>query len=638
MKRKKDRSGKVALIASLIIILLVGVCVFSLYSIKEPGFLNGLGLFLGRVAGTETGKLLTREDDAQGAENDGLVVTGTVDETEGYSAPVVWDTGEGQAVVVLGQQPTPEEEQRVIEEQKETTQEEKKEATQDDQKVVIQQEQKETTSEEAASQEQKEEAPVEEMKTVVADAAQGVQDVSGTALNATEDRAPVVLSVQDSITDTYDVQESALMAVDDAYDDTYEAPVHQVVKDTDADVTGGDDGWRFDYETEEWYQVDLASQRALAQPAAVQPIANFSTALEETGEWRFDEETEEWYYAEFADGEAADGNTDGNDDDPSDDGSDDDDSDNDVQKETGEWKFNEDTGEWYYVLSQSEKRSTNAGDKKVTVTGEWLFDEETGEWYYAESTGAAGGDEEEEADQDEDEPDAGSTGAWLYNEETGEWYYDENATVGEDGEDEDTDTEDENTDDEDTEDTDDSEDEADEDDEETVDGEWIYDEETHEWIYVEGTEKKEDKDDKEDTEEEETTKAKESVEEVVEELSLGEEIVNYAMGYVGVTPYVGAGRSLTSGTDCSGFVNLIFDQYGIYCSPASMSYDGGEFGTVIGLDELQPGDIVVYGGGSHVAIYAGDGYVVHCSSPQNGTVYWKMDYRSDASWGLRVLE
>ena len=119
--------------------------------------------------------------------------------------------------------------------------------------------------------------------------------------------------------------------------------------------------------------------------------------------------------------------------------------------------------------------------------------------------------------------------------------------------------------------------------------------------------------------------------------SLGQQIVDYAMSYVGVTPYVWGGNSLYSGTDCSGFVHLIFGAFGIYCSHASLEYDGSGFGHIISYSELQPGDIVVYGGGDHVAIYAGNEYVVHCSSPENGTVYWNMHYRSDISWYLRVL-
>ena len=110
------------------------------------------------------------------------------------------------------------------------------------------------------------------------------------------------------------------------------------------------------------------------------------------------------------------------------------------------------------------------------------------------------------------------------------------------------------------------------------------------------------------------------------------------MGFVGVTPYVSAGRSLYSGTDCSGFVSLIYGTFGIYCSPSSMAYDGSSFGYIVSLDEIRPGDILVYGGGGHVAIYAGNGNVVHCSSPENGTVCWNMGYRGDLSWALRVID
>ena len=110
------------------------------------------------------------------------------------------------------------------------------------------------------------------------------------------------------------------------------------------------------------------------------------------------------------------------------------------------------------------------------------------------------------------------------------------------------------------------------------------------------------------------------------------------MGFVGVTPYVAGGRSLYGGTDCSGFVNLIYDAFGIYCSPASLAYNGSGFGYIISSDQARAGDIAVYGGGDHVAIYAGDGNVVHCSSPYNGTVCWNMNYRSDLSWFQRVID
>ena len=49
-----------------------------------------------------------------------------------------------------------------------------------------------------------------------------------------------------------------------------------------------------------------------------------------------------------------------------------------------------------------------------------------------------------------------------------------------------------------------------------------------------------------------------------------------------------------------------------------------------------PGDIIVYDYGAHVAIYAGSDYVVHCSSPENGTVCWNMWYRTPTAF-VRVL-
>ena len=47
----------------------------------------------------------------------------------------------------------------------------------------------------------------------------------------------------------------------------------------------------------------------------------------------------------------------------------------------------------------------------------------------------------------------------------------------------------------------------------------------------------------------------------------------------------------------------------------------------IGYEDLEPGDVVVYDGGAHVAIYIGDDTVVHCSNPEDGTIESDMWYR-----------
>ena len=127
--------------------------------------------------------------------------------------------------------------------------------------------------------------------------------------------------------------------------------------------------------------------------------------------------------------------------------------------------------------------------------------------------------------------------------------------------------------------------------------------------------------------------------------SLGQQIVNYAMQWVGVTPYLDYEdrfdedgeffNSLTDGTDCSGFVYLIYATFGIYLSAASNDYQYG-VGVHISEDELLPGDIVVYRYGGHVGIYAGDGMLIHCSTPDSGTVYGSMWYQEPTAY-VRVV-
>ncbi|WP_242491753.1 C40 family peptidase [Actinomyces minihominis] len=90
-------------------------------------------------------------------------------------------------------------------------------------------------------------------------------------------------------------------------------------------------------------------------------------------------------------------------------------------------------------------------------------------------------------------------------------------------------------------------------------------------------------------------------------------IVETAMQYVGY-PYVYGGSS-PAGFDCSGFVLHVFAQHGI--SLPRISGDQGRAGTVISAAEAMPGDLVVWGD-SHIAIYIGNGMVVHASTPETG--------------------
>ena len=105
------------------------------------------------------------------------------------------------------------------------------------------------------------------------------------------------------------------------------------------------------------------------------------------------------------------------------------------------------------------------------------------------------------------------------------------------------------------------------------------------------------------------------------------DLVSYACQFVG-NPYVWGGTSLTHGADCSGFTMSIFAKYGIYLPHSSAAQ--ANCGRRISASEAQPGDLFFYGGGhiSHVAIYIGNGQIVHASSARTGIKISNAYYRS----------
>ena len=101
----------------------------------------------------------------------------------------------------------------------------------------------------------------------------------------------------------------------------------------------------------------------------------------------------------------------------------------------------------------------------------------------------------------------------------------------------------------------------------------------------------------------------------------GEAVVQYAKKFMGLR-YVHAGRSLKTGTDCSGFTMLIYREFGVSLPPTVSGQIGK--GTKVSKSNLQKGDLVFYkakgsrGGASHVGIYIGGGQVIHESKPGVG--------------------
>lgn len=111
--------------------------------------------------------------------------------------------------------------------------------------------------------------------------------------------------------------------------------------------------------------------------------------------------------------------------------------------------------------------------------------------------------------------------------------------------------------------------------------------------------------------------------------SLRQEIVNYALQYVG-NRYVSGGRSLSGGTDCSGFTCFVYADFGYSISRTPSGQMSGS-GRSIGYEEIQPGDIICYssnGGKSctHVGMYIGNGQIVHSANSRKGVVISGADF------------
>lgn len=104
---------------------------------------------------------------------------------------------------------------------------------------------------------------------------------------------------------------------------------------------------------------------------------------------------------------------------------------------------------------------------------------------------------------------------------------------------------------------------------------------------------------------------------------LGVQVAEYALQFVG-NPYVYGGTSLTNGADCSGFVLSVYANFGVSL-PHSSKSDRSQGYAVDGLENAQPGDLICYSG--HVALYIGNGQIVHASNKKDGIKVSNADYK-----------
>lgn len=106
---------------------------------------------------------------------------------------------------------------------------------------------------------------------------------------------------------------------------------------------------------------------------------------------------------------------------------------------------------------------------------------------------------------------------------------------------------------------------------------------------------------------------------------IGKSVANFALQFVG-NPYVYGGESLTEGADCSGFVKSVYANFGVSLPHSSSALRSKGYEVAGGLANAQPGDLICYSG--HVAIYIGDGQIVHASSSKTGIKVSDANYKT----------
>jgi peptidoglycan DL-endopeptidase CwlO len=110
---------------------------------------------------------------------------------------------------------------------------------------------------------------------------------------------------------------------------------------------------------------------------------------------------------------------------------------------------------------------------------------------------------------------------------------------------------------------------------------------------------------------------------------LRNEIITYAQKFVG-NPYVWGGESLTRGADCSGFVQAIYADFG-YSIPRVSRDQASSAGKRVNESDMLPGDLVFYansrGTVNHVAMYIGNGKIVHAANSRQGIIRSNVRYR-----------
>jgi len=141
-------------------------------------------------------------------------------------------------------------------------------------------------------------------------------------------------------------------------------------------------------------------------------------------------------------------------------------------------------------------------------------------------------------------------------------------------------------------------------------------------------EKSESNDSSSDNNSSEDSSSKQSTSDSSSNSELRNEVISYALKFVG-NPYVWGGESLTRGADCSGFVQAIYADFG-YSIPRVSSDQAASAGKKVSESDLLPGDLIFYadnGHVNHVAMYIGNGMIVHAANSRQGIIKSNYKYR-----------
>ena len=136
--------------------------------------------------------------------------------------------------------------------------------------------------------------------------------------------------------------------------------------------------------------------------------------------------------------------------------------------------------------------------------------------------------------------------------------------------------------------------------------------------------------DEEEAAEAEADEAEAELEAAIEvENDLRSEIVTYALQFVG-NRYKYGGTNPNTGVDCSGFTSYVMRHAAEVELPHS---SGGQsrMGRQVSSSEMRPGDIICYGSGkriNHVALYIGNGQIIHAASRRSGIKISTWNYRT----------